>query len=270
MADPRSEFWELLTPSEKLGCLVGERFSESPLWRAYATAHQSSLTVPILGLTINDRSHLIGWENVPAHRSLILAANHRTYFDLYAVMIITWWRYPKLPWLYCPVRTGFFYERPLGVLFNATLTCNAMYPPVFRDARRRTLNRYAVDRARQLLHMSPRVVIAIHPEGRRNPAEDPLDFLPPKRGVGAIALASHAPIVPVFVNGLPRTFGALVRQRLSGQGPPVRVHCGPPVAVDDLYDRPEDGEAQLEASRRTMAAIAALGAQDKAWMAARG
>ena len=147
---------------------------------------------------------------------------------------------------------------------------NAMYPPVFRDQRSRKLNRYAVDRARHLLEWSPRTVIAIHPEGRRNDSRDPYDFLPPKRGVGAMALASKARIVPVFVNGLPKRFGTVLKQRLSGRGDPVRVHCGAPVDVADLYDRPDDGDAHLEASRRTMAAIAALGEEDKAWMAARG
>ena len=47
---------------------------------------------------------------------------------------------------------------------------------------------------------------------------------------------------------------------------PVRVFVGPPVVLDDLYDRPTDREAQREAAGRVMEAIAALGEKDRAFM----
>lgn len=264
MFDEPEEFWSRLTWTERVGCFVGARLAESPLAREMTTRYQTRVIVPALGLTINDRLHLDGAEHLPRDRSFIFAANHRSYFDLYAVMIATWHQFERPPYLYCPVRTNFFYERARGVLFNVAICGNAMYPPVFRDERGRALNRYAVDRAVHLLERSARTVLAIHPEGRRGSGDDPYALLPPKPGIGRIALRARCPVIPVFVNGLPPTFGALVRDRVSGVGPPVRVVLGPPVPLADLHDQAEDPAAHHEAARRTMAGIAAAGERDRA------
>jgi 1-acyl-sn-glycerol-3-phosphate acyltransferase len=121
----------------------------------------------------------------------------------------------------------------------------------------------------RLLDWSPRTVVALHPEGRRNPSRDPYALLPPKSGIGRIALASRAPVVPSFVNGLPPTFGALLRERLRHDVEPVRVFVGPPVALDDLHPRAGEREAEREAATRVMQAIAALGERDRAFMTTR-
>ncbi len=258
-------FYSHLTWTERAGCLLGAALAETHAGRAAAIRYQSWVSVPVLGLTVNDRLHLTGAEHLPLDRSFILAANHRSYFDLYAAMLATWRLFERPPYLYCPVRTTFFYERPAGVLLNATICANAMYPPVFRDDRARALNRYAVDRAVRLLEWSPRTIIAIHPEGRRNQG-DAYELLSPKPGVGRIGLRSRAPVIPVFVNGLPPSFGELLRDRARPDGTPVRVHVGPPVELADLYPHEDDPDAHLEAAARTLAAIAERGEVDRRWM----
>jgi 1-acyl-sn-glycerol-3-phosphate acyltransferase len=264
-----NRFYSQLTPTEKVGCFLGSALAETHAGRAAAIRYQTHIVVPTLGLTVNNRLHVTGLEHLPRDRSHIIAANHRSYFDLYAVFLATWHEYPQPPYLYCPVRTTFFYEKPLGVLFNVTICANAMYPPVFRDGRARALNQYAVDRAVHLLDWSPRTVVAMHPEGRRSTGDDPYDFLPPKAGVGRIALRSRAPVIPTFVCGLPPRFGGLVRDRVRPDGQPVRVHFGPAVDLEDLYDAADDREAHQAAADRTMEAIGACGVVDRAWMAAR-
>jgi 1-acyl-sn-glycerol-3-phosphate acyltransferase len=262
-------FWSALTWTERAACLVGAALGETAPGRVVATQYQSRVSVPLLGLTIDNRLHLDGFEHVPLDGSFIFAANHRSYFDLYAIMLAIWDRFAEPPHLYCPVRTNFFYDKPAGIALNLAMCANAMYPPVFRDERGRTLNRHAVDRAVRLLHRSPRTIVAMHPEGRRSEGDDPYVLMAPKSGVGRIALAARRPVVPVFVNGLPPSFGALVRDRLSPHGTPVRVFIGAPVELADLYASAEDPEAHREAARRTMDAIALAGERDRAFMGLR-
>ncbi len=266
MLDRDPAFWRALGLTEKVGCAVGAGLAETHVGRAFATRYQTAVAVPVLKQTIDNRLHLLGAEHLPRDESFVLAANHRSYFDLYAVMIAFWPLFAKAPYLYCPVRTAFFYEKPLGVLFNVAVCANAMYPPVFRDQRGRHLNRYAIGHAVHLLHWSPRTIIALHPEGRRSRGEDPYTLMPARPGVGRIGLAARRPIVPVFVNGLASSFRGVVRDRMSLDGPPVRVLVGAPVAVDDLYGDAEDPDAWREATGRTMSAITALGERDRAWM----
>ena len=182
-------------------------------------------------------------------------------------MIATWEHYPEPPFLYCPVRSRFNYESPLGVALNLLASGNAMYPPVFRDDRGPVLNRNVVEACVRLLASTSRAVVAMHPEGTRNRSDDPYALRAPKAGVGRIALASRAPVVPAFVNGVPRSFGRLLREHVPRGAEPVRVLLGPPVELHDLYHLVEDRGTHREAAERTMAAIAALGGKDRALMA---
>lgn len=265
---PSREFWSTLTWTERAACAVGAGIAHTRIGRRAATWHQDHLVVPVLGKTIDDRLHVHGTEHMPRDAGFVLAANHRSYFDLYAVLLATWGVFERSPHLYCPVRTNFFYERPLGMVLNLAVCANAMYPPVFRDDRGAVLNRYAVDEAVYMLENDPRTVIAIHPEGRRNKDPDPYSYLPAKSGVGRIGLRSRAPIIPVYVGGLPPTFPELVKERVSGHGTPVRVRMGAPVDVTDLHDQAQSKAAHHAASERVMQAIAALGEEDRAYMAA--
>ncbi len=236
---------------------VGKRLST---WWGHRVAQ------PGLALTINNRIHLEGAENLPVGAPMILAANHRTYFDLYAALIATWHLYPRAPYLYCPVRSTFYYDGPVGAALNWVVSGTAMYPPIFRSEDRRTLNRFAVDACVRLLDWSPRVVLAMHPEGRRNKSGDAYAFLNPKPGIGRIALRSRAPIVPLFVNGLAPDFGGLLRQRADRDAEPVRVLVGPPVDIEDLRARHNDPATQLAVAERVMEHIAALAARDRELM----
>jgi len=258
-----------LNTTERVAYRVGRALNETEPGKRFSSLWGTYLSVPILGLTIRNRLHLEGAEHIPK-RSVIIAANHRTWFDLYATLISTWSYYEDTPFLYCPVRSGFFYEKPMGVVMNVGVSGNAMYPPVFRDERGPVLNRHAVDVCVRLLAWSPRVVIAMHPEGTRNPSDDPYSFLPGKTGIGRIALRAQAPVLPVFVNGLPRSFKRLVQDRLDPKSVPVRVLMGAPVALDDLYHRADDSAAWREATDRIMGGIAERAARDREFMNERG
>ncbi len=263
--DDASNPFDALRPFERFAYRLGTQLNETHWGKRVSMLWAHHVAEPGLALTINSRIRLFGAENLPK-RSMLLPSNHRTWFDQFALLIALWDQFEEPPYVYCPVRSAFYYERPLGLFLNLAVSGNAMYPPVFRDDRGPALNRTIVDTCVRLLNWSPRTVVAMHPEGRRNPGDDPYSFLEPKSGIGRIALASRAPAVPSFVNGLPKSFKTVLRERVTPGVEPVRVFIGPPVVLDDLYERADDRSAHTEAARRVMAAIAALGEQDRAFM----
>lgn len=257
-----------LKPNERFPYLVGSRLNES-LWGKRASMMWTRIGArPALLQFIDNRLELRGEENLP-RRSFILAANHRTWFDLYALTIAFWPCYEDVPFLYCPVRSNYYYESPVGLALNLAVSGNAMYPPIFRDDRGPTLNRLAVEACTRLLDWSPRTIIGIHPEGTRNPAESPYEYLPAKPGVGYIAHDSRAPVIPAFVAGLPRKFTQIAKDRLRREAEPIRTWIGPPIPLDDLYDQPATRETAHAIADRTMEGVRALGELDRAYMATR-
>lgn len=258
-----------LKPNERLPYIVGRRLNETDLGKRLGMGWTRIGARPGLHQLIKHRLELRGQEHLP-DRSFILVCNHRTWFDLYATTIAFWPLYEKVPYLYCPVRSTYYYERPLGAVLNIAASGNAMYPPIFRDDRGPVLNRLAVESCTRLLNWSPRTIIGIHPEGTRNPSEDPYTLLPAKPGVGYIAHDSRAPVIPAFVAGLPKKFGTIARDRFRAGAEPVRVWLGPPVALDDLLDAPADKPTAHAIADRSMDAVRALAEQDRAYMASRG
>jgi 1-acyl-sn-glycerol-3-phosphate acyltransferase len=248
---------------------VGRRLNESELGKRIGMGWTRIGARPALHAFISNRLELRGQEHLPK-RSFILVCNHRTWFDLYATTIAFWPLYDEVPFLYCPVRSNYYYERPMGVALNLAVSGNAMYPPIFRDDRGPALNRLAVESCTRLLDWSPRTIIGIHPEGTRNSSEDPYSLLPAKPGVGYIAHDSKAPVIPAFVAGLPRKFGRIARDRFRKDAEPVRVWLGPPVPLDDLLAAPADRETAHAIADRSMEGVRALAEQDRAYMAARG
>ncbi len=101
-------------------------------------------------------------------------------------------------------------------------------------------------------------VVAIYPEGGRT--HDPQ--LWPQRGrtgVARLALATHAPVIPVAQWGTHRVMPGrkLTFPRLRPKQT-VTVVAGAPVDLSDLYGRAEDPEAMRIATDRIMAAVTAL------------
>jgi 1-acyl-sn-glycerol-3-phosphate acyltransferase len=154
-------------------------------------------------------------------------------------------------------------------VINAGVAGYSMYPPVFRD-QRAALNRHALDRCADLLHWSPRTIVAIHPEGRRNKTDDPYAFLEPKPGAGIVAHRVRATVVPLFVNGLAHDFAAQVRRGLApDRSEPIRIFFGAPLALDDLYDQSPTREVHRALVERMMDGIRACAARERAYMASR-
>jgi 1-acyl-sn-glycerol-3-phosphate acyltransferase len=185
--------------------------------------------------------------------SLILVANHRSFFDLYVTTAELVSR--GLPHrILFPVRSNFFYDHPLGLAVNGAASFFAMYPPIFRDRKRAALNLAGLDELAALLRRGG-YFVGIHPEGTRKKDDNAYELLPAQSGV---------PVVPVFVNGLGNDFGRQVRACVTGDGEPINLVFGAPVALGSLLDEPGGPRTYKKIADRCVEAIAALGQEEKA------
>jgi 1-acyl-sn-glycerol-3-phosphate acyltransferase len=206
-----------------------------------------------------------GIERLPAWDgtgSVILVANHRSFFDLYVTTAELVSRGLPLRILF-PVRSNFFYDHPLGPIVNGVASFFAMYPPIFRDRKRAALNLASLDELASLLRRGG-FFVGIHPEGTRKKDDDPYTLLPGQSGVGRVIHKSRVPVVPVFVNGLGNDFLRQLRAGLTGDGEPIQLVFGAPIDFGDLLDAPGGPRTYKRLADRCVEAIAALGQEEKA------
>jgi 1-acyl-sn-glycerol-3-phosphate acyltransferase len=193
---------------------------------------------------------------------VMVVSNHRSFFDQYIMMLACFMG--KAPWakhLYFPVRANFFYDRPLGVIVNAAIAGGAMYPPIYRQAERRTLNDEALDRMVEIVQ-TPGNVVGMHPEGTRGKGPDPYQFLPAQPGVGKLALVGKPMVVPAFILGLGNNIAMDIAQNFSKQARrdhAVIIVFGKPVDYSDLAAEKPRPTLYKKCADRFMAAIKALG-----------
>jgi 1-acyl-sn-glycerol-3-phosphate acyltransferase len=256
-----------LSAHERLAYVMGAAINETPakhvaMWMAGSinTPWVKRLTIP--------KTQFDGLEHIPVGQSFIIAANHRTFFDLFAVTACLWSTLPfeNRPHMYCPVRSEWFYTTLTGPLLNTAISGYSMYPPIFRDQRGPELNEAAISACKRLVNGDRHAVLAMHPEGRRNKGDDPYTFLPAKRGIGRIALETGIPVVPVFINGLAPSFGDQIKQRFK-RPETLRVFFGAPIELGDLSDRANDPDAWLEAAQRSMVGVGTCAQRERQWTA---
>lgn len=185
-----------------------------------------------------------GMEHLPAEGGFLIAGNHLTNIDPltfahyvydagHAPRILAKASLFKVPLLRGLLRA----TEQIPVQRNTTLAVDALAP--------------GIDALRQGR------CVAVFPEGTltRDPDLWPMTA---KTGVARLALEAKVPVIPVAQWGmqdiLPRyslRFRPFPRKHVS-------VHAGPPVRLDDLYDRPLDSATLREATERVMDAITAI------------
>ncbi len=169
--------------------------------------------------------------------SVLLVANHRSFFDFFSITAILYWRTRLTKRIFFPVRQTFFYDHPLGPAVNWAMSGMRMFPPVMREKEKKPFNNYSVARCIAELNSEDiGTVLGIHPEGTRNKGPDPYCFLPAQPGVGRIALgAERAHVVPVFVLGMGQSIaGELRTNLLDPKSRPVDMYFGEPLDFSDL------------------------------------
>ncbi|MCE7873962.1 hypothetical protein DYH09_26820 [bacterium CPR1] len=154
--------------------------------------------------------HLVqdhGFENfklIDPSRSVLLVANHRSFYDQYSIMGRLYTLYGNHHRIFFPIRSPFFYDSLLGLVVNLSLSFGAMYPPITRDPRRMAWNNFAMEVLGELL-LDRRNLVGFHPEGKRNQNPDPYALLPGKLGCGMVIHKSRPNVLPVFLQGFPRS-----------------------------------------------------------------
>src|ERR1700749_2989405 len=128
------------------------------------------------------RMERIGREHIPGEGPVILASNHRSFFDPFIIGTMT-----RRPVYYVAKKELFTYNRFLSWLLNAL----GAYP-VDRGAG----DQETIETSKVILGRGK--IVLISPEGTR-PRPAPLGK--PHRGVGRLALETGAPVVPVAIIG---------------------------------------------------------------------
>ncbi len=197
-------------------------------------------------------------------RSFILVSNHRSFFDLYILTaaLLRWGMRQRIVF---PVRSNFFYDTTAGFFVNGVMSFFAMYPPLFRDTRRSVLNVLGLDELAALLRAGE-TLVGIHPEGRRNPGDDPYELLPAKSGVGRLIHAARGvPVVPVFTNGLlPNNLPRQIKSNFDGTGIPIHTVFGSPIDFGPQLSDPGSPRLFAKLAEHCLDAVRQLGIEEKA------
>jgi len=195
-------------------------------------------------------------------RPLLVAANHRTFFDLYVLSTLLFRRTPGWRAIHFPVRGRFFYQHPAGIAVNLLVAQWAMYPPFFHTPGKRRFDQWALEELVDLARAGPGRLIGFHPEGTRNRGADPWAFLPPQAGIGRLMHEARPQTIPVFIGGLTQDLGEILRRRRQG-GERIRIRFGAPLEYSAFLAQPAAGTTYRALAALVMERIAALGEEDR-------
>jgi 1-acyl-sn-glycerol-3-phosphate acyltransferase len=240
------------------------RFINQGGGRRVARIWQRWVLTPLVRLFIHRRLRIYGLERldeVPRDVPILLVANHRTFFDLFILGQILI-RHPRLGrQVSFPVRSNFFYETPLGLLMGAVFTGGSMFPPFFRSADKKAMNRVSLGILLEKLR-TPGQMVGFHPEGTRNKTDDPYTLLPAQPGAGELALKARPVVIPAFILGMTNSFWNEVKANHRRE-PTVIAVFGRPVELPQTA-----GETRLSHHKRFADVInqriSALGAEERA------
>lgn len=267
--EPTPEELAVLAPSERFAFRVTRRMNRGG-WKKFWTFCQRTLGMSWIRVCTYNLMRVHGVEHIEAvshERPILLAANHRTFFDMYVVSAELFRRTSWEKRLFFPVRGRFFYESPLGMLVNLLMGWWSMYPPFFAAGsnplpQKREFDKYSMRELVDLCRRGRGNLIGFHPEGTRNKSEDPYSFLPPKFGIGKLIREADPQVIPVFVAGLSNDLPRQIKRNWT-KGEFIRVHFGP--AIDFSAFRDRDGmRTYKEIAEFTMSKIAELAEQDRA------
>jgi len=224
--------------------------------------------ISLIGVCTGRRLRIQGLEyiqDIPRSARVLLVANHRSLFDFYVVSWVTFRRTGMGRRCFFPVRSNFFYDTFLGMFINLIVAGQTMFPPILRESRKRTFNRFSMAFLKQELSV-PGTLVGIHPEGTRNKSRDPYSFLSAKPGAGELALLDPDVIViPVFVLGLSNAIHREFAENwLRPEATPIDIVFGARIGFEDLRVEGNPVSSQAAATERCMDAIRGLAEVQKA------
>ena len=215
--------------------------------------------------------NVYGLEHVEAadrNRPILLVANHRSFFDMYAVSTVLFRETSWRKRLFFPVRGRFFYQSPIGLLVNLIMGWWSMYPPFFATGdhpipEKRAFDRYSFQLLAELARTGPGNVIGFHPEGTRNKGDDPYSFLRAQPGIGKLIMDARPQVIPIFIAGLCNSLPKQVARNWNRKEV-IRIHFGPLLDLEHHLQKPDRLRTHKEIADFVMEKIAELGEQDRA------
>ncbi|MFN2454526.1 MAG: lysophospholipid acyltransferase family protein [Pyrinomonadaceae bacterium] len=263
--DPTPDELAVLSPMERFAFRIVHRMNRGRPKRFW-TFLQSTLGVGWIHLSTYNLMRVHGLEHLEAAshtRPLLLAANHRSFFDMYVISTVLFrqTKWPKK--LFFPVRAVFFYESLRGLFVNLVMGWWSMYPPIFAANEKRLFDKFSIRRLTELCRHGAGHVIGFHPEGKRNLSDDSYSLLPAQPGIGKLIKEAAPQVIPVFVTGLNNDLPKQVMGNWRG-GELIRVHFGAPLDLTEHLAKPDRLRTYKEISDFVMLKIAELGEQDRA------
>ncbi len=259
-----------LSRIERFAVRLAELANEDPRGKWLQTRFLRGFSYVWVRAGIAHRMLVEGLDEMLALRpetGVMLVSNHRSFFDQYAMLLACYMG--PVPWakrLYFPVRSNFFYDRPLGIAVNAAVAAGAMYPPIYRQSDRRALNDDALERMAEIVRRRGNV-LGMHPEGTRGKGPDPYTFLPAQPGVGKLALIARPVVIPAFILGLGNNIVDDIRVNYSRDARGSRaivIVFGAPVDYADLCTEKPRPTLYKKCADSFMVEVGKLAAREKA------
>ena len=267
---PTSEEISVLSPFERLAFRLVSRMNRGA-WKRFWTFCQSTLGAGWIHLSTYNIMNAYGLENVEAvshERPILLVANHRSFFDMYAVSTVLFRRTRWRKKLFFPVRARFFYQSPLGILVNLIMGWFSMYPAFFAAGDRplpekRAFDKFSFRVLTELARTGAGNVIGFHPEGTRNKSDDPYSFLRAQPGVGKLIMDARPQVIPVFIAGLCNDLPKQIARNWNREEV-IRIYFGPQMDLTDQLQQPDRLRTHKEIADLVMQKIGELAEQDRA------
>jgi len=266
---PTVEEFSVLSSFERLAFRLVRRMNQGG-WKKFWTWCQKTMGAGWIHLSTYNIMNVYGLEHIEAasrERPILLVANHRSFFDMYAVSTVL---FRKTKWrkqLFFPVRGRFFYQSPLGLFVNLVMGWWSMYPPFFGAGdnpipEKRAFDKYSFRLLTKLCHTGRGNVIGFHPEGTRNKSDDPYSFLPAQPGVGKLIKDANPQVIPVFVAGLCNSLPRQVARNWNREEV-IRIHFGAALDLSELLLKPDRLRTHKEIADTVMRKIVELGEEDR-------
>jgi 1-acyl-sn-glycerol-3-phosphate acyltransferase len=262
--DPTPEELAVLSRMERFIFLQAHEMNQGR-WKRFWTwcqRHIGSLWIYLATYNLMKVYGLEHFEAASAERPLLLVANHRSFFDMYAVSSVLFRRTRRPMQLFFPVRAKFFYQTLTGMLVNFLAGWWSMYPPIFGQNEKRVFDKYSMRRLTELCRSGAFHVVGFHPEGARNLNSDPYSYLRAQPGVGKLIKDAAPQVIPVFIAGLGNKVLRQINANWNG-GEPVRIHFGPSLDLSEFLAKKDHVRTYKEISDFVMSKIAELGEKDR-------
>ncbi|MGI8543826.1 MAG: lysophospholipid acyltransferase family protein [Aridibacter sp.] len=264
---PDAEEISVLNTTERIGFKLTHRMNLGR-WKRFWTfcqRHIGSLWIKIATYNLMNVYGIENVENSDSSRPLLLAANHRSFFDMYVVSSVIFRQTKRPVKLFFPVRGKFFYNNPLGWFVNLMMGWWSMYPPFFREskeAQKREFDKYSMRRLIQICSEGEANMIGFHPEGKRNFSDNPYEFVPAQPGVGKVIMEAKPQVIPIFITGLGNDLPKQIMGNWTG-GEKIRVWFGEEIDLSEFYDQRNSLRTHKKIADFLMEKIGELGEKDR-------